>query len=84
MNKTVYHKKKIKRYKKGFVWTSLLCYVVHNNTVVFQKVILLKGPQKWTFFETCLLHVFYQFLTADYKYNIFRMLKKCYDDFLEG
>ena len=43
-----------------------------------------KGPHKWTFFETCLLHVFYLFLHADYEYNIFRILKKCYDNFLES
>ena len=43
-----------------------------------------KGPHKWTFLRQCLLHVFYLFLHADYEYNISRMLKKCYDEFLES
>ena len=65
-----------------------LLYVVScvNILIIFNTVYknLLKGPHKWTFLETCLLHVFYQFLYADYEYKIFRMLKKCSDDFLEG
>ena len=43
---------------------------------------LLKGPYKWTFFKTSLLHVFfYQFWHADYEYDIFKMEENGYYDF---
>ena len=34
-----------------------------------------KGPHKWTFLRHVYYTFFYQFLHADYEYNIFRMLK---------
>ena len=67
-----------------FCFPDFSCFTSFLGDFLNTMDIIVKGPQKWTFFETCLLHVFYQFLTADYEYNIFRMLKKCYDDFLEG
>ena len=40
-----------------------------------------KGPYKWTFFKTSLLHVFYQFWHADYEYDIFKIKKNGNYDF---
>ena len=56
-------------------WTISNIALNSNNNKLF------KGPYKWTFFKTSLLHVFYQFWHADYEYDIFKIKKNGNYDF---
>ena len=49
--------------------------IVYILTLTVPMHRLFKGPYKWTFFKTSLLHVFYQFWHAEYEYDTFKMKK---------